>query len=106
MQLGRESPTVSLLRDQVRRLQEQLEFIKDSKEFHDPDSPSSSGSTHVPHQHRIASSSKVKSSREPGLPRDTREDTSIPGTSLIAILPDKILTYYTMTQGTARPHRE
>ena len=45
----------------------------------DPDSPSSSGSTHAPHQHRIASSSKIKPSREPGLPRDTREDTSILG---------------------------
>ena len=106
MQLGRESQTVSLSRDQVRRSQEQLEFIKDSKEFHDPDSRSSSGSTHVPHQHRVASSSKIKPSREFGLPRDTREDTSIPGTFLIAILPDKILTNYTMIQGTARPHRE
>ena len=78
VQHGWESQTVSLLRDQVRKLQEQLEFIKDSKEFHDPDSPSSSGKTHVPHQHRIASSSKIKPSREPGLPRDTREDTSNP----------------------------
>ena len=101
MQLGRESQ-----RDEVRRLQEQLEFIKDSKEFHDPDSPSSSGSTHVPHQHRIASSSKIKPSREPGLPRDTREDTRIPGTFLIAILPDKILTNKTMIPGIWRPHRE
>ena len=38
VQLGRESQTVSPLRDQVTRLQEQLEFIKDVKKFHDLDS--------------------------------------------------------------------
>ena len=42
--------TVSLLRDQVRRLQELLEFTEDSKIFYDPDSPSSYDSAYVPHQ--------------------------------------------------------
>ena len=38
MQHDQESQTVSQLRDQVGKLQEQMECIKDSKEFHDPDS--------------------------------------------------------------------
>ena len=64
MQHDQESQTVSQLRDQVKRLQEQLEFIEDSKEFHDPDSSSSSSRSHVPHQSRIASSSTRKLRRE------------------------------------------
>ena len=50
MQHDQESRTVSLLRDQVRKLQERLEFIEDSKIFQDLDSPSSFGSAHVSHQ--------------------------------------------------------
>ena len=41
MQHDQESRTVSVLQDQVRRLQERLEFIEDSKIFQDSDSPSS-----------------------------------------------------------------
>ena len=41
MQQDQESRTVSLLRDQVQKLKERLEFIEDSKIFQDPDSPSS-----------------------------------------------------------------
>ena len=58
----------------VKRLQEQLEFIEDSKEFHDPDSSSSSSRFHVPHQSRIASSSTRKLRREYKELRKTRED--------------------------------
>ena len=50
MQHDQESRTVSLLRDQVRKLQVRLEFIEDSKIFQDLDSPSSFGSAHVSHQ--------------------------------------------------------
>ena len=50
MQQDQESRTVSLLRDEVRRLQERWEHIEDSKKiFHDPDSSSSYDSTYVPH---------------------------------------------------------
>ena len=58
VQHGQESRTVSLLRDQVRKLRERLEFIEDSKIYQDPDSPSSFGSAHVSHQAFIPSSSK------------------------------------------------
>ena len=78
MEHDQESRTVSLLRDQVRKLQERLEYIEDTKIFQDPDPPSSFGSAHVPHQALIASSSR-KLSREVGMLRNTREDMSIPG---------------------------
>ena len=69
---------MNLLQDQVRRLQERLEFIEDSKIFQDPDSPSSFGSAHVPHQSLITSSSR-EPSRKSRIERNTREDMSIPG---------------------------
>ena len=78
MQHDQESRTVSLLQDQVRKLQERLEFIEDSKIFQDPDSPSCFGSAHVPHQALITSSCK-KAGRESRMQRSTREDISIPG---------------------------
>ena len=58
MQQDKESRTVMLLRDQIRKLQDRLEFIEDSKIFQDPDSPSSFGSAHVSHQALVTSSSK------------------------------------------------
>ena len=73
MQHGRKSQTVSLLRDQVRRLQEQLDFLKDSKEFNDLDSSRSSGRSHVPHQPLTTLSSRRKLIHEFEVPRNTRE---------------------------------
>ena len=78
MQHDQESRTLSLLRDQIRKLTERLEFIEDSKIFQDPDSPSSFGSAHVSQQALIPSSSK-KPCRESRMQRNTREDMSIPG---------------------------
>ena len=66
------------LRDQVRRLQERVEFIEESRIFQNPDSPSTSGSAYVPHHAHITSSSR-KPCREPRMQRNTREDMSIPG---------------------------
>ena len=77
MQQDQESRTASLLRDQVQKLQDRLEFLEDSKIFQDPDSPSSFGSAHVSHQALFPSSSK-KPSRESRMQRNTREDMSIP----------------------------
>ena len=69
---------MNLLQNKDRRLQERLEFIEDSKIFQDPDSPSSFGSAHVPHQSLITSSSR-EPSRKSRIERNTREDMSIPG---------------------------
>ena len=62
MQKDQESRTVSSLRNQIRKLQERLEFIEDSRVFQDPDSPSSFGSA-----------------RDSRMQRNTRGDMSIPG---------------------------
>ena len=68
---------MSLQKDQVRRLQELSVHIEGSKIFFDPDLPSSSDSTCVPHQALITSSSR-NPSREIGKLRNTRQDMSIP----------------------------
>ena len=78
MQHDQESRRVSLLRDQVRRLQELLVYIEDSKIFCDPNSSSSYDSANVPHQALITSSSR-KLSFEVGMLRNTREHMSISG---------------------------
>ena len=104
-QHDQESRTVSLLRDQVRRLQERLKHIEDSKIWYDPDSPSSYDSTHVPHQALITSSSR-KPEREVGMQRNTRENLSIPGhIFLIVNMLDEILMNYTTIQEIWRHHR-
>ena len=105
VQHGRESQTVSPLGDQVRKLQERLDFLKDVQEFH-PDASSSSGRSHVPLQPLIASSSRRKPSSESGLLRNTREEVSVLHTFLPANLFDKILTTCTMTQEIWQYRRE
>ena len=70
MQQDQESRTVSLLRDQIQKLQERLEFIEDSTIFQDSESPSSFGNAHVSHQALMPSSSK-KPSRESRMQRNT-----------------------------------
>ena len=77
-QHDQESRTVSLFRDKVRKLQQRFEFIEGSNIFQDLDSPSSFGSAHVSQQPLITSSSR-KPSREPEMPRNTRENMSVPG---------------------------
>ena len=104
-QHDQESRTVSLLRGQVRRLQERSKHIEDSKIWYDLDSPSSYDSTHVPHQALITSSSR-KPEREVGMQRNTRENMSIPGhVFLIVNMLDEILMNYTMIQEIWRHHR-
>ena len=76
MQQNQESRTGSLLRGQIQRLQERLEFIEDSKIFQDPGLPSSFGSAHVSHQALIPSSSK-KPSRESRMQRNSREEKEL-----------------------------
>ena len=55
MQQKRDPDTVSQLLTQIRELQGKEDFLSDAREFHDPESGSSSGQSHVPNQHRIIS---------------------------------------------------
>ena len=94
MQQAQEPRTVSVSRDQIRKLQERLEFIEDSRVFQDPDSPSSFGSAHVSHQALIPSSSK-KPSRESRMQRNIRVDMSIPGSVFwLSTCPTSILQWF------------
>ena len=68
MQQKRDSDTVSQLLTQIGELQEKEDFLSDAREFHDP-----------PNQHRIISSSIRRPSCDSGVPRNTRDDTSIRG---------------------------
>ena len=79
MQQERYPDTVSQLMTQKRELQDKVNFLSDEREFHDPDSGSSSGRSHVPYQHRITSSSRRNPSRDSGVPRNTGNDMSIRG---------------------------
>ena len=88
---------MSLLRDQIRKLQERLEFIGDSKIFQDPYSPSSFGSVHVSHQALIPSSSR-KPSRESRMQLNTREDASTPESVFDCQHAQRDLMNYTMIQ--------
>ena len=72
------------------------ELILDSKEFHDPDSSSSSSRSHIPHQSRIATSSRRKLSREYKSCEIHEKKWKILETFVPANLFDKILTNYAM----------
>ena len=50
MQQKRDPDTVSQLLTQIRELQDKVDFLSDAREFHDPESGSSSGQSHVPNQ--------------------------------------------------------
>ena len=97
LQHDQESRTVSLLRDQVRKSQERLEFSEYANIFQDPDSPSSSGSAHVSHQALVTSSSR-KTSRETRMQRNRRGNKSVLRNVLIVNLHNECLRSYIMIQ--------
>ena len=100
-----ESRSVSLLRDQVRKLQERLEFIEDSKIFND-----------LTHRTVLAVPTfriKLSSPRAPGSLVANRECSEIqeriwvfPEAFLIVNLPDECLRNYTLIHEIWQHHRE
>ena len=71
IQQDQESRTVSLLRDQIQKLQGRLEIKEDLRAFQYPDSSCSFGNAHVPHQALVPSRSK-KASRVQNAKKYTR----------------------------------
>ena len=98
MQHDQESRTVSLLRDQIQKLQDRVEFMEDSKIFQYLYSPSSIGSAQVSHQALIPSICK-KPSRESRMHRISRKRF------LIGNMPDECLRNYIMIQEIWQHHR-
>ena len=63
--------TGSQIMTKIRDVQDNVNFLSDARDSHDPDSGSSSGHSHVPEQHRIISSSRRRRpSYESGAPRN------------------------------------
>ena len=72
--------TRSQIMTKIRDVQDNVNFLSDARDSHDPDSGSSSGHSHVPEQHRIISSSRRRRpSCESGAPRSAQDDTSFRG---------------------------
>ena len=96
---------MNLLRDQVRRLQERLEFIEDSRIFQDPESSSSSGSAHVPHQTSYYLKFQKPLPRIQNATKYTRGYEFSKKRFLFADPLDEILTNYTVLQRIWQHHR-
>ena len=95
MHQDQESRTASLLRDQIRKLQDRLEFIEDSKIFQDHHSPRAVLAVPTFHIKLLCPRVPKKPSRESRMQRNTRE---FPEAFLIVNLPDESLKNHTMNQ--------
>ena len=71
--------TVSRLLKQIQELQDQVNSLAEAKEFHDPDTASSSGASHVPSQPVVFPSSREMLGRDSGLPTMTLDTTGNSG---------------------------
>ena len=71
--------TVSQMMAQIQDLQNKVNSLSDAREFHDPDSGSSSGATHVPDQTSTILSSRTLPRCDSGLPQNTQNCTGIIG---------------------------
>ena len=69
--------TVGQLLTLIKELQDKVNSLSDARDFHDPDTASSSGASHVPNKPFVISSSKRKLSCDSGLLRDTRNGVGI-----------------------------
>ena len=64
---------------QIQDFQNKVNSLSDAREFHDPESRSSSGATHVPDQTSTILSSRTLPRCDSGLPRNTLNGTGITG---------------------------
>ena len=75
----RDPNTVSRLLKQIQELQDQVNPLAEEREFHDPDTASSSGASHVPTQPVIIPSSREMLGRDSGLLTATRDTKGTSG---------------------------
>ena len=69
----RNPATVSQLLTHIQDLQNKVNSWTDARDFYDPETASSSGSSHVPSQPLIIPSPRGMFCRDSGLPLDTRK---------------------------------
>ena len=79
MQQERSPTTVSQILSQIRDFQNKANSLSEERYFHDPETPSSSGASHVPTQPLAVPSTRSIHCRDSGLPPDTRNPTGTPG---------------------------
>ena len=75
MHQKRNPTSVSQLLAQIPDLQNRVNSLSDAREFHDPESASSSGPTHVPDQTSTILSPRTLPRCDSGLPHDARNET-------------------------------
>ena len=73
MHQERDPPTASQLLTQIQDLQNKVNSLSDTRDFHDPAAASSSGATRVPSQPSIIPSPRTMPCRDSGWPHDTRD---------------------------------
>ena len=85
MKQQRDPQTVSQLLTQIRvvSLQEKGNSLSDAREFHDPETASGSGASHVTSPLVTIPSSRTMLCRDSGLPPDTRNTLGIYGTRFL-----------------------
>ena len=79
MHQERTPTTVRQLLTQIQDLQNKVNSLSDAIEFHDSETGSSSGATHVSSQPLIIPSPRTMRSRDSGLPLDTRNSLGSSG---------------------------
>ena len=79
MHQERNPATVSQLTAQIRELQNKVNSLFDARAFYDPESGSSSGTTHVPDRTATIPSPRTLPRCDSGLPRNTLNGTGITG---------------------------
>ena len=62
---------------QIQDLQNNVHSLSDAREFHDPETASSSGATHVPSQPSAISSPRTMLCRDSALPHCTRDTRGV-----------------------------
>ena len=74
--------TVSQLLTLVQDLQDKVDSLSDAREFHYPETASSSGASHIPSQPWNIPSPRGMLDRDSGLPLGTRNSMGTSGTAL------------------------
>ena len=86
IQQERGPTTVCQLLSQIRGLQNKANSLSEERDFHDPETPSSSGASHVPTEPLAIPSTRSTHCRHSGLPPYTRNSTGTPGNVFESLL--------------------
>ena len=89
MHQERDPTTVSQLLTRMQDSQHKVNSLSSARDFHDPETGSTSGATHVPSQPLTFPSPRTMPSRDSGLPHDTRTTVGTSGNVFESLLARK-----------------